>query len=52
MRFSDADGSVVDIHMEPKLVGPTASDIWNIYAVSEKVRAFAYRTTGSQAPSV
>ena len=47
-----APGGVRSIHVVPELVGQTEGGFYNIYAVSEKVQAFAYRTENYPAPKV
>ena len=47
-----ASGSVRSIHVVPALVGKTEGGFYNIYEVSEKVQALAYRTENYPAPKV
>jgi hypothetical protein len=47
-----APGGVRSIHVVSELVGQTEGRFYNIYAVSEKVQAFAYRTDNYPAPKV
>jgi hypothetical protein len=47
-----APGGVRAIHAVPELVGQTEGGFYNIYEVSEKVEAFAYRTENYPAPKV
>jgi hypothetical protein len=45
-----ATDSVGSIHVVPELVGKTEGGFYNIYAVNEKVQAYAYRTGSYPAP--
>ena len=47
-----ATGGVRSIHVVPKFVDTTDGKFYNIYAVSETVQAFAYRTGNYPAPKV
>jgi hypothetical protein len=48
----NATGGVRTIHAVPELVGRTEGGFYNIYTVSEKTQAFAYRTENLPAPKV
>jgi hypothetical protein len=52
VEFGDpgAPGGVRSIHVVPELVGRTEGGFYNIYEVSEKVQAFAYRTGNYPTP--